>query len=135
MYKPIQLTNAIPLVRNSISRSPLRRGVLPIALAIAWLALSPTARAVLPPPAPDGGYPGHNTAEGDDALFSNTTGTANTANGFEALQNNTTGSDNTANGFGALNRNTTGSLNTANGLDALFGNTTGSDNTANGVDA
>ena len=35
-------------------------------------ALSPTARAVTP--APDGGYPNNNTAEGDNALFSLTTG-------------------------------------------------------------
>ena len=39
--------------------------------AIACFALSPTAQAVTP--APDGGYPNENTAEGDDALFSLTT--------------------------------------------------------------
>src|SRR6266403_407606 len=93
--------------RKSIGRSPLRRGLprvqpiwiirgfLLIPLVIAWFALSPTARAVLP--APDGGYPSNNTAEGTDALFSLTTGTDNTATGFDALYNNTSGSDNTAN--------------------------------------
>ena len=47
--------------KKSIGRSPLRRGFLLIALALAWFALSPTPRAVNPPP--DGGYPNQNTAE------------------------------------------------------------------------
>jgi hypothetical protein len=66
--------------------------------------LSPQARAVDPPP--DGGYPNQNTAEGEDALFSLTTGVDNTANGFEALFNNTIGNFNTATGAQALFRNT-----------------------------
>jgi hypothetical protein len=41
-------------------------------LALTSFALSPWARAV--DPAPDGGYPNGNTAEGEDALFSLTTG-------------------------------------------------------------
>ena len=49
-----------------------------------------TARAVSPPP--DGGYPNGNTAEGEDALFSLTTGTGNTALGFHALYDNSSGS-------------------------------------------
>lgn len=48
---------------------------------LACFALSPTARAVDPPP--DGGYPGDNTAEGTDALFSLTGGTENTALGAD----------------------------------------------------
>jgi len=68
------------------------------------------APAVIRPP--DGGYPGDNTAEGDQALFSLITGLANTADGSFALLNNTTGSSNTATGFGALFNNTTGSDNT-----------------------
>src|SRR6266704_2066221 len=79
-----------------------------------------TARAVTP--APDGGYPGFNTAEGDDALFSLTSGTSNTANGSAALRNNTTGNNNTANGDSALINNTTGNNNTANGVSALQNN-------------
>src|SRR5882762_4247092 len=100
---------------------------------VACFALSPAAHAVTP--APDGGYPGQNTAEGDDALFSLSTGTDNTAIGFDALYSNTTGSDNTANGLQALLNNTTGGANTANGVQALLSNTTGNNNTANGFDA
>jgi trimeric autotransporter adhesin len=74
-----------------------------------------------------------NTAIGFDALFSNTTGSANTATGWTALQNNTAGFNNTANGSNSLARNTTGINNTATGEGALFLNTTGSQNTADGV--
>src|SRR6266480_2083770 len=121
---------------------------IPLLLTCFALASAPTAFGVVP--APDGGYPGGNTAEGDNALlslttdasntaigldplFSNTTGSNNTANGFAVLLNNTTGFDNTANGFQALEDNMTGSLNTANGAATLQNNTTGSFNTANGI--
>ena len=76
-----------------------------------------------------------NTAIGDSALYSNTTGNGNTANGYQALRANTTGSANTANGVQALYLNTTGRQNTANGHTALYFNTTGSYNTANGQGA
>jgi hypothetical protein len=102
-------------------------------LTLVSLALSPTARAVFPPP--DGGYPGANTAEGANALFSLTTGTSNTAIGFEALFSNTEGISNTANGDRALRHNTTGDDNTAIGVFTLFSNTTGDDNTAIGLRA
>ena len=119
-----------PLARYSISRSRLRYGLFLIPLVLAAFALSPTAQAVLPPP--DGGYPGNNTAEGDDALFSLTTGTDNTALGFNALYSNTTGDSNTATGSLALLSNTTGIRNTASGFVALANNTTGGRNTATG---
>ena len=67
-----------------------------VALALACFAISPMAQAVVP--APDGGYPGFNTAEGLNALFSLTIGVNNTANGFQALFSNVTGSGNTATG-------------------------------------
>jgi len=100
-------------------------------VGVACFALFPTAQAVVP--APDGGYPGGNTAEGDNALFSLTTGTSNTAIGLAALGSNTTGDFNTAEGSGALLFNSTGSQNTASGVNALINNTTGTSNTANGV--
>ena len=135
MYSPIQLTNILPTLRTSISRPPLRRGLLTaLAFALGWLALSPAARAVSPPP--DGGYDRFNTAEGTDALFSLTTlGFFNTATGFEALFSNTTGSANTATGLEALFSNTGGNNDTANGVNALFSNTSGTANTADGLDA
>jgi hypothetical protein len=101
------------------------------ALLIVYLELVPQAQAVSPPP--DGDYPGGNTAEGQDALFSLTTGTYNTAVGSLSLRATTIGSSNTANGSQALFRNTEGESNTANGVQALFNNTTGSNNTANGA--
>jgi hypothetical protein len=76
-----------------------------------------------------------NTANGVDALHSNTSGSYNTADGYFALFANTSGLFNSANGFAALYYNTNGSANVANGYEALFSNTSGSDNTANGVAA
>jgi Chaperone of endosialidase len=108
----------------------LRYGVLLLPLVIIWFWFSPTTQAVLPPP--DGGYPGQNTGEGEDALFGLTTGTDNTAIGFDALYSNTTGDSNTAVGSLALSSNTTGVRNTANGFAALSSNTTGNRNTATG---
>jgi len=134
-------------LRKSIGRSPLRRGLLFIPLALAWLALSQTAQGVVP--APDGAYPDYNTAEGQSALFSLTTGIWNTAIGAFSLSSDTTGSVNTALGLNALRFNATGAYNTAVGSGALFSNnssfntavgtfalyfnTTGSGNTANGL--
>jgi hypothetical protein len=100
-----------------------------IALKLGCFGLSPQARAVSPPP--DGGYPNNNTAEGQDALFSLTTGFNNTAVGFDALFSNTGGNANTAVGSGALAANT-GSGNTATGTDAMSRNTSGTGNVANG---
>jgi endosialidase-like protein len=71
-------------------------------------------------PPPDGGNANSNTAEGTQALFSNTTGMANTAIGVGALYKNTTGVSNTATGMAALGSNTTGFSNTAIGARALF---------------
>ena len=118
-------------------------------LTLACFALSPVAQAVVP--APDGGYPNANTAEGTGALHSVTTGANNTALGNGTLsslitgsQNTATGSQalkkntatgNTADGFQALVNNTTGSSNVATGWRALFINTTGHANTATGTSA
>jgi hypothetical protein len=121
-----------------------------VSLLIGFAFLYP-AQAVVP--SPDGGYPGFNTAEGQDALFSltrnaaantaigfhalysNTTGDSNTAAGADALANNQTGRSNTATGFHALNENTLGMANTATGVRALDHNQSGSRNTAIGSSA
>ena len=111
----------------------MRRAFILIPLVLICFALSPRLRAVTP--APDGGYPGFNTAEGTGALQSLTSGTSNTAVGFDALFHDTTGSDNTALGFQVLLFNTTGFQNAATGWRALFANTSGFHNTAAGFQA
>lgn len=94
------------------------------------LAISPMAQAVVP--APDGGYSGGNTAEGQDALLNLANGTYNTAVGFFALKTNIAGFYNTAIGAGTLLANTADE-NTATGAGALLSNTTGFENTAHGA--
>jgi len=128
---PMHLSNQQTTLMYPISRSPWRRGIFLISLAC--FALSQAARAVDPPPG--GGYANDNTAVGEDALFSLTTGIRNTATGYEALYSNTTGRLNTAIGWEAMTENTTGERNTAVGCDALDDNTAGSLNTALGVSA
>src|ERR1041385_7100594 len=93
---------------------------------------TPTAFGVSPPP--DGGYPGGNTAEGQNALLSLTTGGYNTALGYFSLKSNTAASFNTAVGAGALLLNNANE-NTAVGGVALLSNTTGNFNTAVGASA
>src|SRR4029077_7697055 len=90
-------------------------------LALGFLALCPLAQAVSP--APDGGYPGYNTAEGQNAVFSLTTGVYNTALGAYTLYRDTTGTGNTAVGINVLRNNVDGRFNTAVGLNALYRNT------------
>jgi hypothetical protein len=122
---------------------------LRIASILVCFALMPWANAVSP--APDGGYPGGNTAEGQSALLRVTTGTYNTAVGMFSVLSLTDGNfctgvgagtlfantadQNTATGAGALLSNTTGSDNTANGAFALLSNTEGVHNTATGLQA
>jgi hypothetical protein len=101
-----------------------------IALLSGVFVLSEKTQAVSP--APDGGYAGGNTAEGQNALFGLTTGGFNTAVGFFSLRSNTTNSLNTAIGAGALLTNTA-DQNTATGAGALLSNSSGSDNTAVGA--
>jgi len=101
-----------------------------ITIALVCFAVVQNTQAVSPPP--DGGYPGGNTAEGQNALTSLTTGFYNNAVGIYALLSVTTGSFNTAEGAGALLANTANE-NTATGAGALLSNTTGDNNTANGT--
>jgi hypothetical protein len=125
----------------------------PIALCLVALAIGsfrvPLARAVFPPP--DGGYPGFNTAEGQNAVKNLTTGSGNTAIGWYSLFSATTasfntgvgagtlalntGDNNTSLGAGALTSNTFGNFNTATGAFALFSNTGTGGNTATGYNA
>ena len=93
-----------------------------------------SARRKAVSPAPDGGYPGRNTAEGQKALFSLTTGTDNAALGHSSLQSLTTGNLNTGVGAWTLALNTA-DYNTACGAAALLFNGTGTDNTAVGTGA
>jgi hypothetical protein len=118
-----------------------------ITLVLLCFGLLPTTQAVVP--APDGGYPGQNTAEGQSALLHLAGGTYNTALGWSSLGFNVTssfntaigagtllaniGDENTATGAGALLSNITGASNTANGAFALFSNTEGFENTAVGA--
>jgi len=128
----------------------LRTIIQSVFIALTLLCpVAPKAFGVVP--APDGGYPGLNTAEGQNALLHLTTGTGNTALGWFSLDSVTTGSfntgvgagtlvlntgdQNTATGAAALLLNTTGSFNAANGALALLSNTTGGYNTANGYQA
>ena len=143
-------------ISNPINDSLLRGTLILIPVVLMCVALLPGAQAVSP--APDGGYAGGNTAEGQNALLSLTTGTFNTAVGFLSLSSDTegqfntavgagallanvgdpsssTGVENTATGAGALLSNTTGFLNTATGAFALFSNTDGARNNAVGARA
>jgi hypothetical protein len=133
---------------NYIHRS-LGRSLLCLTLLIGCFAVSPIVQALNP--APDGGYPGGNTAEGQNALQSLSTGGYNTAVGYLSLISSSTNSfntalgagtllaniadENTATGAGALLSNTIGTNNTATGAFALVSNTAGGYNTAIGTDA
>ena len=96
-----------------------------ITFALVCFGLSPTAKALLPAPSPDGSYPGANTAEGINALHDSTPrwGSTIPLSVPMRLHNNTTGYSNVAIGSSALASNTTGNFNMAIGTDALTKNT------------
>jgi hypothetical protein len=125
--------------------------LIAILSALACFALLPKLQA-------DDVVPVSNTADGQNAMLSITTGIHNTAFGFDALLSNSTsnfntavgsvallltngdptvgeGLQNTAVGAGTLLSNTTGSSNTAVGAFALFSNSTGGGHTAVGEGA
>jgi trimeric autotransporter adhesin len=156
MNQPIEFKATISV----ITKSTIHSGAVPrwgmIAVLLVCFCFLPKGQAINPPP--DGGYPGGNTAEGQNALLGLTSGTFNTAVGFLSLTNDTAGQfntavgagalfanvgdsssgvgvENTATGAAALLSNTTGFANTADGAFDLLVNSTGSFNTANGVDA
>jgi len=165
MYQLIRFQTITLCLRNLMNRSSRHCGTVAALLlmfALGCFALSPTARAVDPPP--DGGYPNGTTAEGEDALFSLTSGDNNTGVGFHALfsngaagaedrqgggmhsdnntgvgwialQNNTGGRANTAIGANTMPNNTDGDANIAVGVYALRDNSTGTRNTAVGTES
>ena len=118
------------ILKNYLKRA--MPSLFSVVFVLAWFSIAPLVRAVVP--APDGGYPAFTTAEGQNALFSLTTGSANTAVGWFSLWGNTEGSFNTAAGAGTLLFNTA-DANTAFGAAALLFNTTGFNNTAVGAAA
>ena len=123
------------VIKTSIGQPRKHSGssfILIAIFAFGFFALLPLAQAVVP--APDGGYPGFNTAEGTNALKNLTTGVGNAAVGWYSLFSNTDGSYNTGVGTGTLLFNTAFN-NTAFGTAALLFNTTGFANTAIGSTA
>ena len=118
------------ILKNYLKRA--MPSLFSVVFVLAWFSIAPLVRAVVP--APDGGYPAFTTAEGQNALFSLTTGSANTAVGWFSLFSDTEGSFNTATGAGSLLFNIS-DANTAFGAAALLFNTTGFGNTAVGAAA
>jgi hypothetical protein len=118
---------------NACLQQNRTRSLLVGILVSVWMLCPGISNGVTP--APDGGYPGDNTAEGQDALFSLTGGVDNTALGFNALYNTTGGNYNTATGSLALYSNNLGYSNTADGAFSLQSNSSGSSNTAVGSNA
>lgn len=139
--------NSIRMKKKHLHFKPITSVAGLCLLLVGNLGRLTMAHAISPPP--DGGYPGGNTAEGQNALLSLTSGGYNTAIGFLSLRSDATNSFNTALGAGALFANTAdentgigagallsnsiGDSNTATGAFALVGNTTGTKNTANGT--
>ena len=94
------MKNTSQLIKTSTALSSFRGGFILVILTVASAMLLPEAHAVNPPP--DGGYPGFNTAEGQNALLSldTSTGFANTAVGALSLQSSVDASFNTGVGAG-----------------------------------
>src|SRR5439155_24093773 len=80
----------------------ITKSVYPVFAAFVLACFCPFAHGAGLNPPPDGGYPGGNTAEGQNALFNLTAGTYNTAVGLFSLTSNIIGSLNTAIGAGTL---------------------------------
>ena len=115
---------------NRLIRLKIATSIFLIMLGFVWVDRLPNAQAVSPPP--DGGYPGGNTAEGQNALLNLTTGGFNTAVGWLSLRADMAGAFNTAIGAATLVLNT-GNENTAVGVGALLSNSSGFNNTATGT--
>src|SRR5204863_3057668 len=136
-------------LRNPVNHSPSRRGFLLIPLILVCFALCQQVQSATDTPDPGGTLPTSNTADGQGALGSLTTGLYNSAFGFLSLLSLSDGNfdtgvgagallvdnggSNTAVGAGALLSNSTGSGNNAVGTFTLFNNVGGSNNTAVGA--
>jgi Chaperone of endosialidase len=107
-------------ILDGATLSKYRRTVLNKTFVVMMTGLFSFVSSEAGTPLPGGGNANGNTAEGTQALSSNTTGNANTAIGVGALYKNTTGTGNTATGMAALGTNTTGFSNTAIGTRALL---------------
>ena len=133
MYPLNQLKTLVSCGRDPARSLPLRRGFLLIPLMLVCFALSPNAQAA-PDPAlqlqrhqplnPDPGAVGgtFNTADGELALVSVTSGLLNSAFGAFSQLSLTTGNFNTAVGALALDLNNA-DANTAVGFGAMLLNT------------
>jgi len=132
MHSLNQVNKLVSCGRDPARSLPLWRGFLLIPLILVCFALAPQTRAVSPPP--DGGYPGFNTAEGQQALNLETTGIANTGLGWRALFSVDGASYNTGVGAGALVLDR-GDANTAVGTAAILLNHFGMRNTGVGAAA
>src|SRR5215469_5963839 len=92
----------VTITESSDRKLLMKNRVLTVGLSQILVAcfIFQDAQAVSPPP--DGNYPGGNTAEGQSALLSLTSGTYNTAVGLSSLSSNTVGQLNTAIGAATL---------------------------------
>jgi hypothetical protein len=152
MYPLNQLKTLVSCGRDPARSLPLRRGFLLIPLILVSFALCQQAQsAIETPDPPPGQIPLSNTADGERALQSITSGIYDTAIGFWSERFTTTGrfctgvgagtlfvnnaDENTGVGAGTLLSNTTGVNNTGCGTFALFTNSTGEFNNAVGANS
>ena len=131
------MKTTLPKIGSLVEQQVVRLRFIVIIVSLAFCGFYKVTKAVSP--APDGGYPRGNTANGAFALLHSGDGKSNTAVGFGALENNNGAapyaSANTAIGAGALSNNTDGFANNAVGRGALASNTAGSANQAIGFGA
>src|SRR5438093_1599601 len=133
MYPLNQLKTLVSCGRDPARSLPFRRGFLLIPLILVAFALCQQTQAAPNPETPDpGAKPLSNTADGQGALQSVTSGLYNSAFGFLSVLSNTNANFNTGIGAGALLLNNANE-NTAVGAGALFSGTVA--NSCNAVGA
>ena len=133
MYPLNQLKTLVSCGRDPARSLPFRRGFLLIPLILVAFALCQQTQAAPNPETPDpGAKPLSNTADGQGALQSVTSGLYNSAFGFLSVLSNTNANFNTGIGGGALLLNNANE-NTGVGAGALLTNSDGINNTAVGT--